>query len=461
MLVTLFSPISHIIKLQIRGIFDLNGESTPDGFNFEEEARQAFENFPVLKSSTFLTAFSKTDNSSSIFVAEDQLLKEQLPHVFDEAAQSYRKGLTEMLENYSKKGYGSAASRFYSTAGSAMEGADHAVEASYAPDAASSKLKPAFLKKNKNIERREMIQGVYLDMDSGSVMYPANPQKGLAFTMDHEIGHLVVPGAHSEGAEGNIHFREACADAFAAIRAFQRYGSTAETREMLQSISMARTERLLDPYAGDNGHYTSPTLDKILEDSTKIDFSKVSYNEAIKIARKYATDCIPTQEQYTKASPIFQLETATFNDYYRKRIENDRKAEILEQLATTTLATSDKFSFSMGVRAFQPFMSPELNSLPELTEKLASQLAGKARQMGLTTMADSLEGKKMEAVIPQDAPSASKFLKMEPKKTAFNRLMDELKNFKNEILGIKPKTEIAPAVTEPQVQKKPQQVIRL
>lgn len=106
----------------------------------------------------------------------------------------------------------------------------------------------------------------------------------LQFVFDHELAHAIVP----DGRSDNTFLAEGIADAFASLRHLQRNkGDTGFLEDMMLA-------RAADTAFRENGilNFSSPVMEKILEDAKTVNFEKFSHAETV----SYVT---ATAQQYT------------------------------------------------------------------------------------------------------------------------------------------------------------------
>lgn len=375
---------------------DLPKEQNSSFFDFKKEAAEAYENFPELKENTYFSYFSTTHEHIASVVAPDGL-KESHPELYSQRTESVATMTRTIVDEHRKKGYNSAAERLYHDDGA-------------------------------------RTQAIYLEEESGGYLYAKDPAKGLAFTLDHEMGHLLVPLAMGVDGSYNIHYRECAADAFAAIRTFQRYGNTEEARDIIEEMTMKRSFNAVANWQTE--HLTSSVFNQILEDSALTDFSKISFKEGISIAQKYALKHVPTQRDFDNAEPFFH--SISFYNWFavdkRSELSPEDKAESVSIIVDTALSVSDKYAFSIGARMFQPFMSPDNNDLsPEQKQELGGKMAARAREFSLDVMASRLDGSNVMPVKEQIETSKF-FAPPPPKESRMQSILKEINNLKKEML---------------------------
>jgi len=110
--------------------------------------------------------------------------------------------------------------------------------------------------------------------------YEAGTDVSDVFVFDHEIGHLLCKNGLAK-----TNLRECVADAYATIRHIQRFGQdSAAIRRLVD-------KRAVELVFGDGvEHFTAPVVEKILADSAKMDFSKLTPTETVALAERYAIE---------------------------------------------------------------------------------------------------------------------------------------------------------------------------
>lgn len=156
------------------------------------------------------------------------------------------------------------------------------------------------------------------------------------FTLYHEACHALLPDGPEVDEDHPL--RESTADAYAALRFFQRFGQDAEA--MVSMISWRRS--LGAVMNGDTGHLSTTVLDKIIADSAHRDFSKLTTAQTIKLAAKYAGRWTPD------ASLL-----STMREDFNKTGEDD----VLDILAATCASPSaSNLAFYVAAKVSQPLL---------------------------------------------------------------------------------------------------------
>lgn len=114
--------------------------------------------------------------------------------------------------------------------------------------------------------------------------FPGDQYKSSYFCFQHELGHFVVPNAHTSSSNKDVNWREHAADFFAITRGIQAgvfdkkdVVDQATTRGMASLLALCDTE-----------HLTSMSLDAIAINPKNIDFLSLSKQDIKKIAQQHA-----------------------------------------------------------------------------------------------------------------------------------------------------------------------------
>lgn len=119
-----------------------------------------------------------------------------------------------------------------------------------------------------------------LPSQKNALGYKAGQAVSDAFIFDHETGHLLC-----EKGLSDFNLSECIADAYAALRHFQRFGKdTAAIQKLLQRRAVEIT------FDKTGEHFTAPVLEKIIADSRKTDFSALTPLQTVIRAQRYAEE---------------------------------------------------------------------------------------------------------------------------------------------------------------------------
>lgn len=221
------------------------------------------------------------------------------------------------------------------------------------------------------------------------------------FVFDHELGHIVQrfsQGQHKHKWKNILThtfkknnqqdrdsglFEEYYADAFAAIRHLQRHNGDTSYLNMWSTFIRA----LRATSSGDTSHITTPVIDRIIEDSKSQDFLSLSPQGIAALAYSYAEKYTPGQKEIDVLKKDY---SGIFSkiDIFNPELANDCN---LSLLASTALSASTPFSFTIGARAFQPFLHPEgvviggvkIQLPEERRQNLLTAFNTRAKELGL------------------------------------------------------------------------------
>lgn len=112
-----------------------------------------------------------------------------------------------------------------------------------------------------------------------------HPDRDLMHAFDHELAHATIrDGLYvSKATAADANLGECIADAYAALRLYQRCGNAAaDIRDLIE----ARTLHLVFDDA--QTHFTAPVLERIIEQSEIIDYAALLPRETMDLARRLA-----------------------------------------------------------------------------------------------------------------------------------------------------------------------------
>ena len=221
------------------------------------------------------------------------------------------------------------------------------------------------------------------------------------FILNHEAGHLLLPYT-PESRLPRYPYSECLADAFATIRSMQKFGADDAIHNKLSA-----TRALGFMLSGNSNHLTTTVTDRILDEAKRQDFSALGFDETLTAAHLYAKALTPRIEELEQAEESY----ARIADYMRANPAAD-KLEIFGLVGQTCLATSDKFSFFLGAKFFQPFLNPDGMMLaqngiilaPEQRLLLVDTFIEKSRGFRLDTLAAQFMENRVD-VVPEISPA--------------------------------------------------------
>lgn len=137
-------------------------------------------------------------------------------------------------------------------------------------------------------------------------------QKTL-MTLDHELGHLIVPKAYH--VKNGDSYAESAADAFSALRHVQRFGLMTDAIAVM--IAQRALDALLDPNTG--GYFTAAALDRIEREKINANFAALTPEETRLYAARVARECAPSPQEEARlkqlVAPAQQKMIDTDGDY--------------------------------------------------------------------------------------------------------------------------------------------------
>ncbi len=185
------------------------------------------------------------------------------------------------------------------------------------------------------IDRQKTINAIVFHPDRHPLFDPQDRNIDNIGTIDHELGHVLVPSAERTHGE-NV------ADAYAILRHLQRF----DGRQT--DIGYAAWKRaMVFITGGHTSHLTTFTIDKIIADSKSADFISLTPAQTVAIARDYARKHTRGQEKLSQLA-------ADFHTARGMRLT----PTLFEEIARITLATDAKSdTFYLGARALLPVLA--------------------------------------------------------------------------------------------------------
>jgi hypothetical protein len=161
---------------------------------------------------------------------------------------------------------------------------------------------------------------------------------------DHEVGHLVTP----DGRDDRLN--EASADAYMALRLFQRQGEGA-----VEPLSRISAKRAFDFFVTDQAeaYLTTPVIDRIIQDSKTIDFKALSPEETAALASQYARNYFPSEDDLE----VVAEDGRRYSEMILEALSDPEKHPKLPNVVLSALSFSHALSFQVAARALQPFLN--------------------------------------------------------------------------------------------------------
>jgi len=190
------------------------------------------------------------------------------------------------------------------------------------------------------------IKLIALDLNYKFINYHPNCDKKMMTisVADHELGHLVVKNATASSIFTTAQEAECSADAFAAIRHVQRFGTNTDWFKAYNRSSLIVFNLSPD-------HYTSAVIQKIEKLTQKQDLSKLSLKETAELAKKISDDYSFSKKALERISKKFYKLGKKYKDkvdYYNPEstnrwdyLDKKEKSELLEMLTNIMLENKD------------------------------------------------------------------------------------------------------------------------
>jgi hypothetical protein len=208
-------------------------------------------------------------------------------------------------------------------------------------------------------------------------------------SFDHEMGHLLTPTGH------DIRLNESSADAYMALRLFQRQGEAA-----VETLSRFSDKRARDIYTDItyDSYLTSPVIDRIIKDRKTIDFKALSPEETTELASRYARENYPEYDALHRS----RVERSKYKYLKAALGYPSQHNDLPQMLATTVLASEHCLSFYIGARFFQPFLQAEGSYLSDkkiilsdsLREELHANITERAKYFNLQSSFQEFDTRK-------------------------------------------------------------------
>lgn len=208
-----------------------------------------------------------------------------------------------------------------------------------------------------------------------------NDEMDALFAFNHELGHLVVPagrpgvGPYFEKLfEMSPALHEAAADAYAVIRHLQKYGKDSGP------VNHSSLRRAMDVIHHDTPeYYTAFTIEAVLADKEKIAAAKLTPEQTVEAAEKYAQRYVPSAEQIEAMRKDFALLKGELYKVSKGNLAPFKK------LAEITLdEKSSPMTFYLGNRILGAFLGQTLNGAE--WQEIAKKLHAKEAVVTLNTL---------------------------------------------------------------------------
>lgn len=176
----------------------------------------------------------------------------------------------------------------------------------------------------------------------------ARPEINLMAIFDHEMAHLLIPGAIGGHTLSQEIFSESAADVYSVLRSIQRFGAESPGAG---TLAWARATNFIN--SGDPGHFTFFALDALEKMQDRIDFQALSPRETLELARRIALEHTPPDRL------VFALQDI-FAEYRRVR-DRDGDVPALHVLADITLDDKAGYhAFKVGRAVLNRFLDGKI-----------------------------------------------------------------------------------------------------
>lgn len=157
----------------------------------------------------------------------------------------------------------------------------------------------------------------------------ASQKQALSFVIDHEIGHIVTQYGQPGKLSRTLH--ECTADAYAALRQLQRFGSAG--MENIEGLRLRRAQRLISLHGARHAeHFTSFVLDKIIELAPKLPLSAMTAQQTAEVAARIAIAYTPNDQIVKNVQDAF----TPFQDALARKTGDDTPYRMLAQVVLET-----------------------------------------------------------------------------------------------------------------------------
>ncbi len=208
-------------------------------------------------------------------------------------------------------------------------------------------------------------------------------EQSKAFVLYHEAGHVLIEG----GFCPDVLYREHLADAFATIRMLQKFD---DVQGVINNISWSRAFNSVDSTIA--SHMTTCMIDRILADSERYDFKKLTPDKTIAVAEDYAFVSMPKPAEVDQTIRLYREQPVRcLPPSAPKKLTAEQRLKCVYAFANAALGADNNYPFYIGARICAPVLSKEtanILGMPEdIQSRMRSQFTDKAQRCGLPVLA--------------------------------------------------------------------------
>lgn len=166
---------------------------------------------------------------------------------------------------------------------------------------------------------------------------------------DHEVGHIVIPGARGGDTPSRQMFNETAADLYSCIRSIQRFGDKAEGPAV---AAWQRAQHFVR--FGKYKHFSTFALDELEKIKDEIDIAALTPLQTVALANRLAL-------QYTPAESLINVMTNAFAPYREALNSGQPTEDAVKKLADITLGSGGSyFTFRLGKKLLEPYLNGQV-----------------------------------------------------------------------------------------------------
>lgn len=186
---------------------------------------------------------------------------------------------------------------------------------------------------------------VYAIRFNNHVNVSGDAERDITLTLEHELGHAVVPGAI--GAQINVNYAESAADVFALMKYIQRNGDDG----IVTKMARMRSVHLL---SGDLDHFTAAALEVLDAEKGALNIKNMTPLQLTETAARIAKSTQFSIEDRMETSGLLKKTMAVFQRSRTKPTTDAFFKELARQLCAENVYKSE---FKIGLSILKPFMT--------------------------------------------------------------------------------------------------------